>query len=185
MRILPAIFFAYQRTSSLEDALNIVHELSALTHAHPISLEGCGIYYLIAAQILDGKKLPEAVYDGLKQAKDFYSSNKDFETANKVYARLFKEDFATLPEDDIQSYGYVVVTLEAAIWCLLNTDSYKSLVLKAVNLGQDTDTVGAVAGGIGGLYYGLEEIPAEWLNVLKKRNYLEDISEKFFAALTI
>ncbi|MBQ7197768.1 MAG: ADP-ribosylglycohydrolase family protein [Selenomonadaceae bacterium] len=97
---------------------------------------------------------------------------------------MFKDDFATLPEDEIKSSGYVVSTLEAVIWCLLNTDDYKTLVLDAVNLGGDTDTVGAIAGGIGGLYYGVQQIPAEWLKVLKRREYLEEMAEKFFLAIS-
>ncbi len=184
MRIFPAVFFAYKKAATIDDALNIVHELSALTHAHEISQMGCGIYYFIAAQILDGNKnLTDAVNSGLHNAKDFYAAREKFTDAMKVYARLFSDNFAALPEDEIKSYGYVVPTLEAALWCLLNTDSYKSAVLTAVNLGKDTDTVGAIAGGMAGLYYGVKQIPADWLDVLKKRQYLENIAENFFAAL--
>ena len=184
MRIFPAVFYAYKKAATIDDALAIVHELSALTHAHEFSKMGCGIYYFVAAQILDGNNnLIDAVNSGLQKAKDFYASRENFADAFKAYERLFKADFAALPEDDINSYGYVVSTLEAALWCLLNTDNYKSLVLNAVNLGRDTDTVGAVAGGIGGLFYGVKQIPTEWLDVLKKRQYLENIAENFFAAL--
>ena len=51
--------------------------------------------------------------------------------------------------------------------------------MKAVNLGEDTDTVGAVAGGVAGIIYGVEAIPIEWLNTLKRRDYLEKICEDF------
>ena len=74
--------------------------------------------------------------------------------------------FAKVEESDILSTGNVVDTLEAAIWCFLNTDNYKDCVLKAVNLGGDTDTIGAVAGGLAGLYYGMEAIPEEWIDEL-------------------
>ena len=63
---------------------------------------------------------------------------------------------------------------------LLNTKDYKLLVLKAVNLGDDTDTIAAVAGGLAGIYYGLEEIPEEWLLKLQSREYLEEIASDFF-----
>ena len=79
----------------------------------------------------------------------------------------------------IKSSGYVVDTLEAAIWCLLNTDSYKECVLKAVNLGEDTDTVAAVAGSLAGLLYGYDAIPKEWLGVLKKRDAIEKVCQIF------
>ena len=183
MRIFPAVFYAYTKTTTDEDALQIVHKFSALTHAHEVSKMACGIYYLIAAQILDGQNLNDAIFTGLKKAQEFYTNQQEFLDAVEVYSRMFKKNFAALPEDAIKSSGYVVATLEAVTWCLLNTNDYKTLVLNAVNLGGDTDTVGAIAGGIGGLYYGLQQIPNEWLNVLKRREYLEDLAEKFFISI--
>ncbi len=67
--------------------------------------------------------------------------------------------FAAVDESEIKSSGYVVDSLEAAIWCLVTTDSFAECVLKAVNLGDDTDTVAAIAGGLAGLYYGYNAIP--------------------------
>ena len=96
---------------------------------------------------------------------------------------MFDDNFADLSEEEIKSSGYVVHTLEAVIWCLLNTNDYKSLVLKAVNLGDDTDTVAAIAGGLASIIYGLEDIPFEWLEVLKKRDYLENICLDFYKVL--
>ena len=68
--------------------------------------------------------------------------------------------------------------MEAAVWCFLTTDNYKDCVLKAVNLGEDTDTVAAVAGGLAGLFYGLEEIPKEWIHLLPKREWIESLVEQ-------
>ena len=73
----------------------------------------------------------------------------------------------------------MVHTLEAAIWCLLNTNSYEECVLKAVNLGEDTDTVGAVAGGLAGLAYGYENITKEWLDVIVKKDWIKKLCEDF------
>lgn len=78
---------------------------------------------------------------------------------------------------DLKSGGYVVDTLEAALWCLLNTDSYESCVLKAVNLGEDTDTVAAVAGGLAGIYYGYEAIPQKWTNQIARLDYIKELCE--------
>ena len=95
------------------------------------------------------------------------------------YTRLWDiQTFKNLEEDSIKSSGYVVDTLEAAIWCFLNTDCYKDCVLKAVNLGEDTDTVAAVAGGIAGVYYGMEAIPEEWINLLPKKEWIMELAEK-------
>ena len=71
-------------------------------------------------------------------------------------------------------------TLEAALWCLMTTDNYRDCVLKAVNLGEDTDTVAAVAGGMAGALYGYDAIPEEWLNTLMKREYIEDMCKRAY-----
>jgi ADP-ribosyl-[dinitrogen reductase] hydrolase len=88
-----------------------------------------------------------------------------------------------IPENQIRSSGYVLHTLEASIWCLLNTDNYKDAVLKAVNLGQDTDTTGAVTGGLAGLLYGYYSIPGNWLSQLARKDDIEDLSVRMFKAM--
>ena len=135
-------------------------------------------------QLLEGKGIVESIRVGLSNAEKYYGRS-DFALELKNYSRLWQADFANLPEEEIRSTGYVVDTLEAALWCLLNTEDYKSLVLKAVNLGDDTDTVAAVAGGLAGIYYGLAKIPEEWLLKLQNREYLEDIVTNFFHSIGI
>ncbi len=71
-----------------------------------------------------------------------------------------------VPASQIRSGGFVLDTERAALWCLANTSSYAECVLAAVNLGDDTDTTAAVAGGLAGIAYGMEGIPAEWLDAL-------------------
>jgi ADP-ribosylglycohydrolase len=92
---------------------------------------------------------------------------------------VFKYDFDKLSENEIKSTGYVVDSLEAAIWCVMNTNSYEECVLKAVNLGEDTDTVGAIAGGLAGALYGYDAIPEKWLNTLIKREMIDKLCEDF------
>lgn len=81
----------------------------------------------------------------------------------------------TLKEEDIRSTGYVVDTLEAALWCILQTEKndedYRECVLRAVNMGDDTDTVSAVTGGIAGLYY---RIPGLWLCKIRNNSLIQD-----------
>ena len=158
MRILPATLYLYGTRGKISaDELKIIHEFSALTHGHIISCMACGIYSLIAAQILNGKNLADAFKLGMDDAKKFYGENEAFGNFDKLY----NENFAATPEDEIFAYGYVVRTLEASLWCLLNTDNYKDAMLKTVNLGKDTDTAAAVAGGLAGIFYGVENIPEE------------------------
>ena len=79
----------------------------------------------------------------------------------------------SIQENQIKSTGYIVDTLEAAIWCILHTDNYKDCVLKAVNLGGDTDTIAAVAGGLAGIIYGYNNITMEWINNLQAKNIID------------
>lgn len=83
-----------------------------------------------------------------------------------------------MEESEIRSGGYVIETIEAAVWCLITTASLKECLLKVVNLGHDTDTVGAVAGGLAGLHYGADAIPKDWLKVINKKEYIEVLCEK-------
>lgn len=179
MRILPiAYYLQKQRDNTIESRIKIVHNVSALTHRHPISLIACGIYINIALQLLTTKEsLYTCIEQGINESFEYYDDKIYDEVDNYMRLRGLS-NFSNLSEEDIRSSGYVIDTLEAVIWCLLNTNSYKECVLKAVNLGNDTDTVGAVAGGLAGIYYGSDNIPKEWLDVLARRQYIEELCER-------
>ena len=108
---------------------------------------------------------------------EFARGELDFWSEFEHYTRIFDPDFAKLPREEIKSTGYVVDTLEAALWCVLTTDNYRDCVLRAVNLGGDTDTIAAVSGGLAGALYGYDTIPDEWLNTLLRREYIEGLCE--------
>lgn len=179
MRILPACLYFYQKQKGEgmpdEEAIEHIHAVSALTHAHIRSLIACGLYYFMIKSILDNEgTLMERLQMGVQAAFSFYKSiDTDADELNHFKRITDLKEFSVIPEDDIRSTGYVVDTLEAAVWCLINTDSYKTCTLKAVNLGDDTDTVSAIAGGLAGLYYGYRNIPKEWLETIQKREWIE------------
>ena len=173
MRIHPFVLFAHYKMMPLKDWEPMIFEASALTHAHERSKLACGIYAFILMHILAEQNI-NAVELALKRAALHYQDNEEY----AHYARLFAADFAELDISEIRSSGYVVDTLEAAVWCLLTTNNYKDCVLKAVNLGSDTDTVAAIAGGLAGALYGYEAIPQEWKNTLIKREYIEAMCEQ-------
>jgi len=182
MRILPLAFYC----KSTEDKafMDIIHNVSSLTHAHTRSQIACGVYLIIARNLLDESDLKSIISSSLKKVKEYYGNKKEYAEDLKHYRRIFDTGFANLPEKEIKSSGYVVDTLEAALWCLLNTSNYKDCVLKAVNLGEDTDTVAAVAGGLAGMFYGVEGIPKKWLNQLARREYIEKLCEDFYDSLS-
>lgn len=188
MRIIPAVLYCKYGADdlSLDEQLAIIHDVSALTHSHPRSQMGCGIYALILMELCDGRGIA-GIQAGIDRAKRVYEANPAFSKELGSYARILGcnsiMDFARTPEDEIKSGGYVVDTLEAALWCLLNTDNYRDCVLKAVNLGDDTDTVAAVAGGLAGCLYGMEGIPGGWLAGLRKAEDIEALCSAFVDSL--
>ena len=97
------------------------------------------------------------------------------------FTRIFSGELTSLPESEIRSSGYVIDTLEASIWCLCNTNSYEEAVLRAVNLGEDTDTTATVAGGLAGVAYGPKAIPTNWVAQLARRADLEVLFYQFVA----
>ena len=184
MRILPVCLYAYEQEKkgiiNKEEALDMVHKVSALTHAHLRSQMACGIYYFLVKAVLDGTgKLQERLQKGMHEAKAYYEKDVAYFTELVYYGRLFDlESFRQAPEEQIRSSGYVVDSLEAAVWGLLTTDTYKDAMLKVVNLGEDTDTIAAIAGGLGALYYGYEGIPEEWVEVVQRREWIEEVCER-------
>lgn len=187
MRILPLALYLH-RTMGLRfpgklEACQLIHNASALTHAHPISLITCDIYCSIANELLCGRNNPADIQHGITVAKEMCASLTDTTPYLDTFKRVDVDVLRSLPKSEIRGSGYVVHTLEAALWCLLHTDSYRACVLEAVNLGEDTDTVGAVAGGLAGIQYGTADIPEEWLAVLAKRSEIEVFCQAFAQSL--
>ncbi len=159
MRILPISIFNSFSNLDMDAKIKKIHMVSALTHAHDRSCIACGIYNFIFEEIVRTQN-KSAISLGLEKAKEYYQSSSEI----KVFERLFKTDFSVLKNSGIKSSGYVVDTLEAAVWSLLNSDNYKDAVLCAVNLGEDTDTIAAIAGGLAGALYGYDNLPREWVD---------------------
>lgn len=152
------------------EKMEMIDRLSALTHGHERSKLACRIFTLILWELLEDPS-HEAVGRALGKARKLFASSREI----GAYGRLFSPDFAKLPREKIRSSGYVVDTLEAAVWCLLTSGDYPECVLKAVNLGEDTDTVAAVAGALAGARWGLSSIPKEWLDTLLRREWIEEM----------
>ncbi len=181
MRILPICLYLFERQkkvcTSENESIYMIHAVSALTHAHVRSQIACGIYYFLVKAILEEEgSLENRLQKGMDRAYQYYRQDLSNHRELENYKRLADlSEFKESPKEGIKSSGYVVDTLEAAVWCLLHSHSYKETVLMAVNLGEDTDTIGAVAGGLAGLYYKEEGIPQEWIQVIQRREWIEEV----------
>ncbi len=179
MRIAPLIF--YTAKMDMSKRFRIVHEISSITHAHPRSLVACDFYVQYGTHLLAGMDKKEAYYRTVEEIKEFHSGDDIFARELKHFSRILENEVWNLKNEDINSHGYVVSTLEASLWSFINTSNFKDAVLKGVNLGHDTDTIGAVTGGLAGLYYGYSAIPEKWLNTLAKKDEIERLLTQFYA----
>ncbi len=179
MRIMPACLYCYRKGMGDDEAVRAVQAVGSLTHAHIRSNIACSLYYFMVREILDGEGgLQERLQKGLDRG--FAALEKAADKENLAcYGRLRDlGTFARTPAEQIRSSGYVVDTLEAVVWSLITTASFEQALLKVVNLGLDTDTTGAIAGGLAALYYGMDAVPEEWIREIKKIEWIEELCEK-------
>jgi ADP-ribosyl-[dinitrogen reductase] hydrolase len=176
MRILPLLFAI--KDKPVQQRYEWTKKVSGITHAHVRSVISCFYYLEFAQQLLDGKD-KFAIYTDLKTSISAHLKSLDINLAEiTLFDRLLDGDIFEFKQTEIASSGYVLHTLEASIWCLLTTDNYSDAVLKAVNLGDDTDTTAAVTGGLAGILYGLENIPADWKNGLARHDDIDRLCER-------
>lgn len=177
MRILPLAFYLKDE-ESIEKIYQTVKEVSSITHGHFRSVFACFIYVIFAIELIKGKSKTEA-YDYMQKVALGYAKNQEFNPKEiELFNRILKNNISTFPEAEIKSSGYVLHSLEASLWCFMNSESYSEAVLKAVNLGEDTDTTAAITGGIAGIFYGFENIPEEWVADLVRKDDIEKLCER-------
>ncbi|MGV0938292.1 ADP-ribosylglycohydrolase family protein [Empedobacter falsenii] len=176
MRILPLAIFT--KDLSIDERCEIVKEVSSITHAHNRSVLACIYYIEFALNVLDSENLEEAYLNTNFWLKLFLEENEIYKNEFPYFERILNGKLTDLKEDEIKSTGYVMDSLEASIWCLLHTSSYKDCVLKAVNLGHDTDTIACIAGGIAGIYYDAETIPTNWIEQLARVDDILHLAEQ-------
>ncbi|HNA33979.1 MAG TPA: ADP-ribosylglycohydrolase family protein [Flavobacteriales bacterium] len=173
MRILPLVFHLANRP--VDERFRITQQVSSITHGHIRSAIACFYYLEFAKRIMEGEDKFGIHRDLGTEVLDHLTARSTDPMEIAVFDRLLKGDIHHLDQDRIESGGYVMHTLEASIWCLLTTDNFKEAVLKAVNLGRDTDTTGAVTGGLAGLLYGMKNIPENWLRKLARYDDIQDL----------
>ena len=179
MRILPVSLFCIFNNCDEIQTVNIINQASAITHAHDISKMGCYIYTEFLRKIVFDSSPQEAFYSIIKIDYSKYYSRE----ALAAYSKLLNPEFLNIKDDNINESGYVVDTLEASIYSILNTETYEESIKCAVNLGYDTDTVAGITGSISAILYGENSIPKRWLTKLKKREQLEQLADKFMSSL--
>ncbi|SEK44326.1 ADP-ribosylglycohydrolase [Chitinophaga rupis] len=179
MRIMPLLF--YIRDMSIENRYAITKEVSSITHGHIRSIIACFYYLEFSRRLLNGMDKHTAYAQTAPEVHTFITQQGIVASEISLFDPLLKEDITQYNIDTIPSFGYVINTLKASMWCFMNTDSYEKAVLTAVNLGNDADTTAAVTGGLAGLYYGYEHIPEKWRDGLHRHEDIYNLCEKLTA----
>lgn len=183
MRIIPMVYYLFG-TDDIEKRYDIVRSVSSITHAHFRSVFSCFIYVTYADLLLKGLDKYEA-YIQLKFLINEFSKNKNYNAQEfNLFDRILQQDIGLCEENMIYSSGYVLHSLEASLWCMINTQSYEQAVLKAVNLGGDTDTTAAITGGLAGAYYGFDAIPQQWKAGLARYEDIMQLCKSFYKSLS-
>jgi ADP-ribosylglycohydrolase len=178
MRIL-SLYWLLKNGGELEAQFKTIWQVSALTHTHRRAALACLCYLILLEELAIRVSIAEAFRSMQRRMRQFLRSDQSHAAEIPHFQKILREDFGNLPPDDIRSDGYVMHCLEASCWCILTTRSYSEAVLQAVNLGADTDTTAAVAGGLAGWFYGLDQIPGDWLGEIVRLPDIIELCNRF------
>ncbi|MCX8051210.1 MAG: ADP-ribosylglycohydrolase family protein [Chlorobi bacterium] len=168
MRLAPIPLFYFP---DLEATEHYAVESSRTTHGTRECLDACRLLARIIHRALQGLPKEEVVL----------GDRDTFEGAEKIVA-IARGEYWNKSNPEIRSTGYVVDTLEAALWCFVHADSFRDAVLAAANLGWDSDTAAAVCGQIAGAYWGIGQIPSSWLSKLALGETITALADRLYEA---
>lgn len=176
MRIIPLLF--HIKGKPIKEQFNIVWEVSALTHRHIRAAMSCMIYLNLAEKLLEGIDKLDAYKEMRVEIAELWDAIDLSEKERKHFDKVIQNDIRDTSIDDLKTGGYVIEVLESSIWFFLNKDSYKDTILSIINLGHDTDTSAAIAGGLAGLYYGRKGMPEKWVASLARLDDIVELANK-------
>lgn len=179
MRISPIVFLLYNEFNFLKK-VELIKKYTEITHAHPRSIVGSVLYVELLLRLYHNNPLEKSLIEVSELFHENLAKEHIYIKELSAFKRIFDKNFFDLPETEIRSDGYVVHTLEAAIWCLGNSSNFKEAILKAVNLGDDTDTVGSITGTLAGMFYKMEQIPEEWLEKIVRKEEIKERINRFY-----
>ena len=166
MRVLP---LALHGEYTDEKLVEFAHNQSLVTHGDIVPQVCCAFYCLWVREVMKGNDIKESFEKTADSLSKIYENQEE-------YLYYLQERFR--PTDyniKGKGTGYVLDTLRSVRDVLFEHDNYKDVIVNSVLLGNDTDTVAAIAGGIAGLHYGYESIPEDWLVLLKGKNIVEKL----------
>jgi len=174
MRLAPVVLYY---ADDIQKAVYYAGKSSLTTHSSPIAIDGCRYFAYILTQLLHGAhKFELFTPQEMKKMNQFFKK----EPLHSEISKIANGSFLTKTREQISSSGYIVHTLEASLWAFYNGTSFKNSLLKAVNLGDDADTVGAVTGQLCGAFYGFSQIDKKFLDKLYNKSLILELADKLY-----
>ena len=171
MRLIPVPLFYHDNPA---EAVEKSGESSKSTHGAIQAVDACRYFGALTWGLLNNAKKEDILNDRFSPSPGFWDSDPPCWEIDEIAFGSFREK----EPPEIQGTGYVVHTLEAALWAFHHTDTFEEGALKVVNLGNDADTTGAVYGQIAGVYYGEKGIPKDWKEKIFKKELIENYADK-------
>lgn len=178
MRIAPLVFTLWQETD-FQMRKKEIERIAHVTHGHPRSTLGTMIYVEFLLNLFHKHSPTDSLEMAINICQKELALEDTYTREFGAYERIFKRSLLEAERDDIRSDGYVVHSLEAALWCFFKHPTYKDAVLEAVNLGSDTDTIAFITGTMAGMYYGMDNIPEKWVNTLVSKDKIVNLCDRF------
>lgn len=175
-RTIP-VALAFSRWS-IPVMLERVCEAARVTNAHIRSQIACCLLALVIRNLAFHRAVNASYRYAMEAAAKMFM-NEPWRSERRTFQRLLRGQIGEMQRSQISSNAYVVSTLEAALWALLQARGYKPAVLTAVNLGDDADTVASITGALAGIAYGVESIPKEWIDELVRADDLKAVADRF------
>lgn len=174
MRIIPLLFYI---KDNRKERFDIVKEVSSLTHSNIKCIIACSIYIEVCLNILDRCDKVTA-YEKMKPAIINYY--KEYNKELNAFHNILYQNILNIDKNELSGSGYVIHTLESTLYSFLSTKNFKRAIYTAILLGDDTDTVASITGGLAGLYYGYTKIPQKWNKLIVKKEEILDLLEDFY-----
>lgn len=172
--MLPVAFYVNAKKCKEEETYEIIKNVTQIICSHEISICANYIYVYYILFLLNGNNK----YAAIKKLRQVDYSMFDDSTL-EYFSRILIGNIYELDIDEIKSTSFIVDTLESVLWCFIKSDNLKDCLTATANIGDDTSTIGSLAGSIGGIYYGTNKIPKDWTENLRKKEYLTELSEDY------
>lgn len=186
MRLAPIPIY-YNAVAGVEQYNTLVQATamsSITTHASSLCIQSCIAFATLLNRAINGIQIPDGVEPSSSTKDSLLTLPEkiwEFTGVNEpLVINIMNGSYKTKTRDQISSSGYVIDSLEAALWAFYNTENFKDAILLAANLGDDADTVAAITGQIAGAYYGIDGIPTEWVDMITKKYEIIKLAEDLY-----